>query len=294
MAATCFPVQNEVYLVPTYFFEFRILESEFRFVNFSTTQLRKKIQLESPESKTELEFCFQLGSQKSELKVGIPNQAGKAWKLCRFFSVPLAKELGDSAVKFGGSCKPNNNIWSMVTAVLVDGAGVHEDSAYCRGSKLGGTSEKNVISNTLNFLLHSLSLLLSFVPLSGVKFDLDVYVNNPLPASKQRKPSVGTRSFLSLLPGLHLPPLLPRNLACIPTREPLSHPPQKVQWHWLYCTILPGEMTIQFFPVQPSIFNQALICKIAFDNAIGNNELQQAAVDAARRLLMAPIDQLVD
>jgi hypothetical protein len=35
----------------------------------------KKFQPESPESKTESEFRFQWGSQKLELKIGIPNQA---------------------------------------------------------------------------------------------------------------------------------------------------------------------------------------------------------------------------
>ncbi len=53
--------------------EYQILESEFQFDGFSTAELKKKFQPEYPESKTELEFRFRWGSQKSEPKIGIPN-----------------------------------------------------------------------------------------------------------------------------------------------------------------------------------------------------------------------------
>jgi hypothetical protein len=96
-----------------------------------------------------------------------------------FFSALLAKELDDSVVKFGGPCKPISSIWLMVMTMLVDGAGVHEDSAQCRGSKLSGPAGKNVIINTLNFLLHSFSPLPSFIPPSGIELDFDAYVNDP-------------------------------------------------------------------------------------------------------------------
>jgi hypothetical protein len=56
-----------------FFSEFQILESEFRFLDVSTAEFEKKIQPESSESKTESEFRFQWGSQKSEPKIGIPN-----------------------------------------------------------------------------------------------------------------------------------------------------------------------------------------------------------------------------
>jgi hypothetical protein len=55
------------------FFEFQISESEFRFLNFSTAEFEKKILPKSSESKTELEFRFRWGSQKTEPKIGIPN-----------------------------------------------------------------------------------------------------------------------------------------------------------------------------------------------------------------------------
>jgi hypothetical protein len=71
------------------FLEFRISESEFRFLDFSTAKFIKKIQPESSESKTELDFHFQWGSQKLEQKIGIPNQA------------PISHQLwGYSAVMF--------------------------------------------------------------------------------------------------------------------------------------------------------------------------------------------------
>ncbi len=56
--------------------EFQILESEFRFSDSPDIGIQKNIfRLESLESKTELEFRLQWGSQKSEPKIGIPNQA---------------------------------------------------------------------------------------------------------------------------------------------------------------------------------------------------------------------------
>jgi hypothetical protein len=55
------------------------LNSEFWNRNSNLTifqqQNSKKNPTGSPESKKELEFCFQWGSQESELKIGIPNQA---------------------------------------------------------------------------------------------------------------------------------------------------------------------------------------------------------------------------
>ncbi len=59
------------------FLEFRISESEFWFLNFLTAEFEKKIRPESLESKTESEFRFQWGSQKSEPKIGIPNLEGE-------------------------------------------------------------------------------------------------------------------------------------------------------------------------------------------------------------------------
>ncbi len=55
--------------------EFQILESEFRFDDFSTAEFKNKFRPEYPESKTESEFRFWWGSQKLEPKIGIPNQA---------------------------------------------------------------------------------------------------------------------------------------------------------------------------------------------------------------------------
>ncbi len=60
-----------------YFFsEFRISESEFQFFDFSTAEFKK-----NPTGifgiKNGLEFCFQWGSQKSELKIKIPNLASQ-------------------------------------------------------------------------------------------------------------------------------------------------------------------------------------------------------------------------
>ncbi len=138
---------------------------------------------------------------------------------------------------------------------------VYEDSAHCRGSKLGGTAGKNVIRYTLNFLLHLSYPLLSFVPRSGIELDLNACVNDPSSLQPTKKALWGTRSCSSLPPGQHLPPFLLKKVACIPTRKLLSHPPQKLQWHCLYCTILPVETNIHFFSLQPSTFNRVLIAR---------------------------------
>jgi hypothetical protein len=45
------------------------------FLTIQTSKFQKKIQPESLESKTESEFRLQWVSQKSEPKIGIPNQA---------------------------------------------------------------------------------------------------------------------------------------------------------------------------------------------------------------------------
>ncbi len=57
-----------------FFFEFRISESEFRFLNLSTAEFEKNFLTGIFGIKKELEFRFQWGSQKSEPKIGIPNQ----------------------------------------------------------------------------------------------------------------------------------------------------------------------------------------------------------------------------
>jgi hypothetical protein len=67
-------MRDEVYSIPPYIFlEFRISESEFIFLNFSTAEFEKNFRPESSESNTESEFHFQWGSQKLEPKIGIPN-----------------------------------------------------------------------------------------------------------------------------------------------------------------------------------------------------------------------------
>jgi hypothetical protein len=45
------------------------------YLTFQKSEFQKKIQLEFPESETKSEFRFRWGSQKSEPKIGIPNQA---------------------------------------------------------------------------------------------------------------------------------------------------------------------------------------------------------------------------
>jgi hypothetical protein len=104
----------------------------------------------------------------------------------------LAKELCDSAVKSGGLCKPNVDVWPIVMTLFVDGAGVHGDPAQCKVSTnffqtqlvttLSGAAGiergKNVISNTFN-INQFLPPLFSFIPPSGIELDLDAYVNDP-------------------------------------------------------------------------------------------------------------------
>ena len=49
------------------------------FLTLQTSEFQKKKRPESSESNTELEFCLQWGSQKSEPKIGIPNQGTHNW-----------------------------------------------------------------------------------------------------------------------------------------------------------------------------------------------------------------------
>jgi hypothetical protein len=44
------------------------------FLTLQTSEFQKQYPLESSESKTESEFCLRWGSQKSDTKIGIPNQ----------------------------------------------------------------------------------------------------------------------------------------------------------------------------------------------------------------------------
>ncbi len=127
-----------------------------------------------------------------------------------FFLSLLATELDDTAVKSGGLCKPTVDVWLVVTTLFVDGVGVHEDLAQCRGSTnflqtqvattLGGTvgveRGKNDISNTFNIDQY-LHCLLSFVPPSGIESDLDAYVNDP--ASHQPMKKALCRDRMSLI-----------------------------------------------------------------------------------------------
>ncbi len=61
---------------------------------------------------------------------------------------------------------------------------------------MGGTAGKNVISNTLDLLFHSLSPLLSFVPPSGIELDLDAYVNDPSSCQPTKKALCGVQILL--------------------------------------------------------------------------------------------------
>jgi hypothetical protein len=54
------------------------------FLTLQTLEFQKKIRLESSESKTESEFRLRWGSQKSEPKIGIPNQA-RGWTCFMLF-----------------------------------------------------------------------------------------------------------------------------------------------------------------------------------------------------------------
>ncbi len=62
-----------VYISPT----LNIANQNSDFLTLLTSEFQKKIRPESSESKTELELRLQWGSQKSEPKIGIPNQEYK-------------------------------------------------------------------------------------------------------------------------------------------------------------------------------------------------------------------------
>jgi hypothetical protein len=73
------PIQisnNNTYWVPaqTNYRDSKFRKSEFQFSDSPNIGIKKKIQLESLESQTESESRLQWGSQKSEPKIGIPNQ----------------------------------------------------------------------------------------------------------------------------------------------------------------------------------------------------------------------------
>ncbi len=69
------------------------MESEFRFDDFSTAEIKKKSDLNSG-IKTESEFRFQWGSQKLEPEIGIPNLG---------YVVAVSSEI----LRFGGVDKLN-------------------------------------------------------------------------------------------------------------------------------------------------------------------------------------------
>ncbi len=59
------------------------------FLTLQTLKFQKKIQPESLELKTELEFCLRWGSQKLEPKIGIPNQASGLFSLTHLWTQPV-------------------------------------------------------------------------------------------------------------------------------------------------------------------------------------------------------------
>ncbi len=177
--------------------------------------------------------------------------------------------------------------------MLVDGAGVHEDSDHCRGSKLGGTAGKNVLRNTLNSSLHSLSPLLSFIPLSGIAFDLDAYVNDPSSHLPMKNPLCGDQILLVTAARSTSTSASPRKIMYTNKRTAISSPPKggialSVLYH-SSCGDNHSILSLSTLHIQPGVD-----CKMAVDNALGKNELQWATQDAAQRSLMASLDQLVD
>jgi hypothetical protein len=68
------------------------------FLTLQTLNFKKKIPPESLESKTESEFCLQLGSQKLEPKIGIPNQDANMLSAC-ISTISESRELAKDAAK---------------------------------------------------------------------------------------------------------------------------------------------------------------------------------------------------
>jgi hypothetical protein len=211
-----------------------------------------------------------------------------------FFPEPLAKESGDSAVKFGGPSKPNNNIWLMVMTMLVDGVGVHEDSAHCRGSKFGGPAQKNVICNTLNFLLHSLSPLPFFIPPSGIELDLDAYVNDLSPRQPTKRALCKDQiSLITAAQSTSTSASSTKISMYTNKRNAISSPAKGAMASSISYNSSHGDDN-SVLPPSTLYIQPGVDCKIAFDNALGKTELLQAAKDAAQWSLIAPLDQLVD
>ncbi len=182
----------------------------------------------------------------------------------------------------------------MVTTMLVDGAGMHEDSAHCRGSKLGGPAGMNVISINLNFLLHSVSPLPFFVPPSGIELDLDAYVNYPSSHQQRNKALCGDQILLVTASRSTSTSASPKIISMYTNKRTAISSPAKGTMalsvsHSSSCGDNHSVLPPSTHHIQPGVN-----CKIAFDNALGKNEHLRTAKDAAHWLLMALLDQLVD
>ncbi len=89
------PVQNEVNWLPTFFLRIPNFGIGIPISWFFNSGIQNKFWPESLESKTESEFRLRGGSQKSEPKIGIPNQVIERFSVLKRFVVAWMSWTGD-------------------------------------------------------------------------------------------------------------------------------------------------------------------------------------------------------
>ncbi len=119
------------------------------------------------------------------------------------------------------------------------------------------------------------------------------YYGTYVPCSPYTHPEYRVYSSQQLPPGWRLPLLLPKMSMYTNKRIAISSPAKGAMassiWYNSSCGDDHSALPPSTLHIQPGVD-----CKIAFDNVLGKNELQWAAKDAAWRLFMAPLNQLVD
>ncbi len=129
------------------------------FLTLQTSEFQKKIQLESLESKTELEFCLWWGSQKSEPKIGVPNQVEKLRGLrykVRMMGVPLTGPsymYGDNKSQVTNSTRPKSTLKKNCNSICYHAV---QESAVMQESLITHIPMDKNLSDLMTKVTHSI------------------------------------------------------------------------------------------------------------------------------------------
>jgi hypothetical protein len=119
---------------------------------------------------------------------------------------------------------------------------------------------KNVISNTFNIDQY-LPPLLSFVPPSEIELDLDEYVNDPASCQSTKKALCGDQVLLVTVARSTSTSASPKNISMYTNKRTAISSPTKGAMALFISNTSSMEKTIQYFPLQLSIFILALIAR---------------------------------